>query len=74
MWFQRKELNSIEYDTLVKRLSTCESKLNSLEIENETLRNKVLRKIQTKRDEILSKEEENKPKVPQSLNTFSPFG
>ena len=63
MWFK---LTSEEYDKLVKRVSECEARLNSLEIENSTLRNKVLRKIQLKRDEIL---EEDEPKSSKNLNT-----
>lgn len=39
-----------EYSELINRITTCEARLNALEIENTTLRNKVLRKIQYPRD------------------------
>lgn len=66
MWFK---LTSKEYDEVIKRLSTCEARLNSLELENETLRNKVLRKIQLKRDEITQEQPQNlnSPMFPRAI-------
>jgi hypothetical protein len=65
---EAKVMPTKEFEELVKRIITCEARLNSFEIENKTLRDKVLRKIQTPREE----EEELKP--PKSINSFSPFG
>jgi len=62
-WFGSME--SKEYSELIKRITKTEARLDSLEMENETLRNKVLRKIQQKRDEIMQEE--------QPKNTNTPF-
>lgn len=80
MWFSKKEIpkQNESYDMLVKeyqacliRLSKAESRLDRLELENETLRDKVLRKIQFKKEE--EKAQETMPTT-KSLNTFNPFG
>jgi hypothetical protein len=74
---QQKNLNSNEFEVLIKRLTTLEARFNALEIENETLRSKVLRKIQIKSTEIQEKEAEtlnsNFPKS-KNINILSPFG
>lgn len=78
MWFRKQEivhLHSNEYEELIKRVVTLEARLNSIELENVTLRNKVLRKIQQHTEEIETGSKENSPFVKtKSLNTFSPFG
>lgn len=71
--FGRKQLNSDEYEKLLKRFAELESRVNTFEslikaqeVENKTLRDKVLRKIQNGK--------ENPFQETQVLNTFSPFG
>jgi len=55
MWFFQKEkrLFSTESDVLElqKQVKTLKTRVDGLELEYETLRNKVLRKIQSKRAE-----------------------
>jgi len=49
--FTRKAVNSEEYEKLVKRLVDVEQTVRGLLLENDDLRNKVLRKIQNKTPE-----------------------
>jgi len=63
-----------DYDKLSKRISDLESRLNTFEsrlaaqeIENNTMRNKVLRKIQ------LAREEDEPEKTDRPIR-FTPFG
>lgn len=67
-------MRSIEYEALMKRLTELDSRLETFnarlkaqELENDTMRNKVLRKIQQRNDE------ETDQKAPKELKTFSPF-
>lgn len=74
----KQDMHSKEYEELIKRVINVEQRVNGLEIENETLRNKVLRKIQFKK-EVEEEEEKHElvsdslPKA-KNLNRFTPFG
>lgn len=46
-----KELNSHEYETLFKRNVELEARIRRLELSEEDFRDKILRKIQTKKGE-----------------------
>ncbi len=60
---------SITMKDVCERLANVESKLKGLEIENNDLRNKVLRRIQDR----TPVEEEDKPLKPKHLTTLNPF-
>lgn len=64
MWPFKKQVFSIEdYKTILKRFEDVESRVRSLELEQEDFRNKVLRKIQTIRKSAtpLDGSEDNQP-------------
>jgi hypothetical protein len=52
MWFSKKEdINArLEYNEVLKRLVNVETRLLGLELEANEFRNKILRKIQRKRE------------------------
>jgi hypothetical protein len=60
-----EHIASREYEELLKRVINVEQRVNGCEMESETLRNKVLRKMQTKRIE----EEEENLDIPSGLLT-----
>jgi hypothetical protein len=67
---KKEELHTKEYEEIIKRVYTLEARLNNLELENTTLRDKVLRKIQFKKE--VEEQESTFPKA-QNLNRLNPF-
>ena len=65
VWQQKREdMRSGEYEDVLKRIITCEQRVNGLEIENKMLRDKVLRKIQKLPDAEIADNPINKPFTP----------
>ena len=78
MWLF-KALNSKEYDTLFKRITELHSTVEQLstvikavQLENDDLRNKVLRKIQKPREQGSTISQEQ-PTQPPQASAASPF-
>lgn len=65
-WFRRKELDSKEYETLLKRLVQAEARLDYLETNEDNLRN-LARKIQKAR--IKPPEENEQNEKPEDLKS-----
>lgn len=69
VWFTR-DISAKHLEDLLKRIVTCEQRINGLEIENKMLRDKVLRKIQKLPD---IENEEKSTLEAKNLKVFSPF-
>jgi len=69
MWFKStsKVINSEEFETLSKRMIDFNTRITQLELTQDDLRNKILRKIQTKQETIV-------PEVPVIKRAFGGKG
>lgn len=66
-----EEMHSKDFETLIKRIATLESRIDQHDMTIIDMRNKVLRKIQKLQEPDI---EPSEPSIPKSLNSFSPFG
>jgi len=68
LWF-RKKIDENDLETFKKRLRAAEMSIIELNIDMEAMRDKVLRKIQSRKP----KNDEEEPSESQNLNSFNPF-